>query len=261
MPELTDNKGTTSHAVGARSRESAPRNTHAKVYELLQAHMTSGNVLDIPCGSGAFLRRLQQGAYTCYGADIAAHPAIPREATFVQTNMNDTLPFDDDRFDAVVSIEGIEHIRRPFDFVNECARILKPGGLLFLTTPNISSLRSRWRWLLTGFHNKGNCPLDETNPLPRHHINLLSYPQLRYMLHTAGLRIEQRNTSRIKAAAWLYAPFWPLARTITQWVVWRGAKNAAMAALFREIHRELYTLPVSFGDNIILIARKPEDAQ
>lgn len=242
------------------SRESAPRNTHAKVYALLRDTLSRGCVLDIPCGSGAFLRRLQTGPYAFCGVDIASHAAIPRKANFVRANMNARLPFDDARFDAVVSIEGIEHIRRPFDFVSECARILKPGGVFILTTPNISSLRSRWRWLLTGFHNKGNYPLDETRPLWRHHITLLSYPQLRYIFHTAGLRVKQRSTSRIKAASWLYLPLLPFTRLVTRWVLWRGAKDDALAALYRDVARELYSLPVCFGDNIILVAHKPGSA-
>ncbi len=238
------------------SRESAPRNTHNKVYALLRARLDGGKVLDMPCGSGAFLRRLLDSPFEGWGADIAPHPAIPEEAAFTLADMNEPLPFDDGDFDAVVSIEGIEHIRRPFDFVNECARILKPGGLLILTTPNISALRSRWRWLLTGFHHKGAWPLVENDPLPRHHINLLSYPQIRYIFHTAGLRIEHRDTNRVKAASWLYLPLAPLTRLITRWVLWRGAKNDALAALNREVAREMYSLPVCFGENIILIARK-----
>ena len=237
------------------SRESAPRNTHDKVYALLRDRLERGQVLDVPCGSGAFLRRLCAGSFSAWGADIVAHPAVPEDVVFTVADMNDALPFPEAQFDAVVSIEGIEHIRRPFDFLAECARILKPGGLLILTTPNISALRSRWRWLLTGFHNKGKFPLDEANPLPRHHINLLSYPQLRYMFHTAGLRIEHRDTNHIKAASWLYLPLLPLTWLITRWVLWRGAKNPALAALNREVTHELYSLPVCFGENIILVAR------
>ncbi|HDP34458.1 MAG TPA: class I SAM-dependent methyltransferase [Candidatus Hydrogenedentes bacterium] len=210
------------------SRESAPHNTHGKVYALLRDHLECGQVLDVPCGSGAFLRRLLDSPFSAWGADIVHHPAVPEGVVFTLADMNETLPFPDAQFDAVVSIKGIEHIRRPFDFLAECARILKPCGLLILTTPNISALRSRWRWLLTGFHNKGKFPLDESNPLPRHHINLLSYPQLRYMVHTTGLRIERRDTNHIKAASWLYLPLLPLTWLITRWVLWRGAKNQAL---------------------------------
>jgi 2-polyprenyl-3-methyl-5-hydroxy-6-metoxy-1,4-benzoquinol methylase len=240
----------------AVSRESASHNAHGKVYALLAERLDSGRVLDIPCGSGAFLRRLLDGAYAASGADIAPHDAIPAEAVFTAADMNERLPYDDNSFDAVVSIEGIEHIKRPFDFVRECARILKPDGVLILTTPNISSLRSRWRWFLTGFHNKGKYPLDETNPQPRHHINLLSYPQLRYMFHTSGLRITGVATNQVKTISWLYAPVAPIARLITSWELKRGAKDAAQAELFRAVIRDLYSGPICYGETMILIATK-----
>lgn len=236
------------------SRESAASNTHDKVYALLAAACKQGTVLDIPCGSGAFLQRLVDGGYAAHGADLQAHPALPEAAVFSAADMNKPLPYEDAHFDAVVSIEGIEHIQRPFDFIRECNRVLKPGGLLLLTTPNTSSLRSRWRWFLTGFHNKGKLPLDESNPEPRHHINLLSYPQLRYMLHTAGFRITAQHCNRIKPISWLYLPCWPLCRLLNGLVGRKGAKNARQLALFAEVNRALYSRDVAFGESLILVA-------
>ena len=50
-----------------------------------------------------------------------------------------TLPYADGRFDAVVSMDVIEHVPQPLPWVREALRVLKPGGLLFLTTPNYGS--------------------------------------------------------------------------------------------------------------------------
>jgi 2-polyprenyl-3-methyl-5-hydroxy-6-metoxy-1,4-benzoquinol methylase len=47
-------------------------------------------------------------------------------------------------FDAVVSIDGIEHIERPFDFIRECRRMIRKDGVLIISTPNLTALRSRW---------------------------------------------------------------------------------------------------------------------
>lgn len=236
------------------SRESAARNTHRLAGELLEARLPEGRVLDIPCGSGAFLKRMLNGRYDLAGADIESHPALP-EVPFHSSDMNERLPFDDASFDVVVSIEGIEHIKRPFDFVRECNRILEPGGLLILTTPNISSLRSRWRWFLTGFHNKQKYPLDESDPRPRHHINMLSFPELRYMLHTNGFRIESVHTNRIKAISWVYAPLLPLHYLMTRIAFNKGAKNDNLRKQNREFFRQLFSTPILFGESIIVVAR------
>ena len=156
--------------------------------------------------------------------------------------------------DAVGSNEGIEHVERPFDFVAECARVLRPGGRLFLSTPNVSSLRSRWRWLWTGFHNKGKVPLDHENPSPLHHINLLGAPKLFYMLRTRGFRIERSGTNRVKAASWLYVPLAPLAWLMTRWVFWWEIEDAEHRMRSREVFALLFRREVLFGEILIVEA-------
>jgi SAM-dependent methyltransferase len=129
---------------------------------------------------------------------------------FLQGDMTKRLPFDDATVDTLVCIDGIEHIKRQDDFVHEVSRVLKSGGEFIVSTPNISSLRSRWQWLMTGHHYKCNSPLDEDNPNPLHHVAMVSYPELRYLLHTNGIRVHNVTTNRIKGISWLYgllAPF------------------------------------------------------
>lgn len=59
------------------------------------------------------------------GADVV-HPGRP-------------LPYPDDAFDAVVSMDVVEHVEDPVPWLEEALRVLVPGGLLFLTTPNYAS--------------------------------------------------------------------------------------------------------------------------
>lgn len=238
-----------------RSIECASQQTHGAAFELLRAHLPAGRVLDIPCGAGAFADRLRNVGYEAVAGDIVSDLKFP-DLDFCEMDMNARLPLDDASFDAVVSIEGIEHLERPFDFVRECVRVLRPGGYLLITTPNISALRSRWRWFLTGFHNKAKYPLDEANPAPHHHINMLSFPALRYMLHANGARIEKVTTNRVKAISWVYAPLLPLHYLVSRASCARGAENAAHGEMSREVFRQMMSLALLFGETQVVLARR-----
>ena len=240
--------------AGVVISEHASKNTHAVAERLLRRCDGVRKVLDIPAGEGAFTRRLV-GDYDVTAADVQAVPPIAG-STSARADMVERLPWDDGAFDAVVNIDGIEHIERQFDFVRECRRVLRPGGYLILSTPNISALRSRWRYLLTGFHNKGKAPLDETRPTPWHHVALLSFPQLRYLLHRSGFRITDVTTNRIKAISWVYAPLAPAAWTLTRWVFHREEKDPAQRRRNREIAKQMFSREVLFGEALILRARR-----
>lgn len=54
-----------------------------------------------------------------------------------------SLPYEDERFDTVVSMDVIEHVPEPVSWVREALRVLRPHGTLFLTTPNYASVSLR----------------------------------------------------------------------------------------------------------------------
>lgn len=225
------------------------------MFDLLHAHEKIRTVLDIPCGEGAFLLRLRNAGFDAIGADIARSGSIEEER-FKSADMNSALPFEDESFDAIVCIDGIEHIENVFAFFRECRRILRPGGALFLSTPNISAIRSRWRHFLTGFHNKGKSPLNENRVTPFHHINLLSYPTARYALHTNGFKISRVTTNRIKLISWLYLLAWPLSYITSLLAFRKDDKEGAKKALNREVIRQMYSLSLYLGETMIIEAEK-----
>jgi len=228
-----------------------------RVFDLLRAHDEIRTVLDIPCGEGAFFLRLENAGFDPIGADIAK-PGSIEEERFKSADMNSALPFKNESFDAIVCIEHIENV---FAFIRECRRILRPGGALFLSTPNISAVRSRWRHFLTGFHNKGKSPLDENRVTPFHHINLLSYPMARYALHTNGFRISRVTTNRIKLISWIYLLAWPLSYITSYFAFRKDDKEGAKRALNAEVVRQMHSLSLYLGETMIIEARKfePQD--
>lgn len=241
--------------------ENTARNTHATVFSLLQEEPDAGRVLDTPSGAGAFTLRLLEAGKEAWAGDIERNlePAA-QAARFAPLDLNDRLPFDDGFFDAVVSIDGIEHLERPFDFVREVARVTRPGGTFLVSTPNITSLRSRWRFFWTGHHNKGKVPLNEAQASALHHIGLLTFAELRYMLHSCGFRIERVTTNRVKAVSWAYAIFAPIAWAVTARVFRKEEKDPAQRERNREILRQVHGRALLFGETMIVKARRVEAA-
>ena len=106
--------------------------------------------LEVACGRGGFVRALARKGADAYGLDFScAALRIGHErsvksveesrATFIQGDAH-TLPFPDDCFDLIVSCETIEHLPLPEKAVAEFHRVARPGGKLFLTTPNYLNL-------------------------------------------------------------------------------------------------------------------------
>lgn len=233
--------------------ESACENTHAVVEKMIPDGKLA--VLDIPCGEGAFSKRLMDRGVEVHSADIvrADQAGNPR---FQVADMNGTLPFENETFDGVVCIDGIEHIERQFDFVRECGRITKRGGFIIISTPNISSLRSRFRWMLTGFHTKCKTPLNERCPHPSFHINMISFPELRYILHTSGYSIQTLASNRIKFVSWLYAPLALISFLNTLYWFRKEAKNDDLKVINRQVLAQMFSLPVLFSETLVVKAVK-----
>lgn len=235
--------------------ENAGKNTHSVVEGLVLREKEHKKVLDIPCGEGAFTKRLAGKNVDVHSADCENIIKFDG-AKFHVADMNRKLPYRDDEFDGVVCIDGIEHIERPFDFIKECRRIVKPEGFLIISTPNISALRSRWRWLLTGFHNKCKAPLNEKDPMPLHHITMVSLPELRYRLETNGFTISSIATNRVKFFTWLYFILVPFSFIRTFVVFKKESSSAMLREINRQVLKQMFSIPALFGETLIVLAKK-----
>lgn len=110
------------------------------------SRVTGPDVLNV--GSGPFLEleRLNAADKRFTLCDIDARAlTVARRLHGAHLAGTDTLgsdgslPYEDSRFDAVVSMDVVEHVLAPLPWLNEALRVLKPGGVLFLTTPNYAS--------------------------------------------------------------------------------------------------------------------------
>lgn len=137
---------------GVSRAVAAPEFTHRhnftgymKRVEQMTAALPAGRALDIPAGAGQVTQALRQQGHEVIPADINGH-----DSSFVHADMTARLPFEDEAFDIVVCLEGIEHVQRPHDLLGELFRVCKVGGHVILSTPNTASMFSRVQFLFTG---------------------------------------------------------------------------------------------------------------
>ncbi|MEZ5739439.1 MAG: methyltransferase domain-containing protein [Burkholderiaceae bacterium] len=183
---------------------------------LLADYPAPVDVLDMPAGNGILSERLRGHGHRVTRADInGQHP------DYVFANMEKALPFERGQFDAVTCLEGIEHVIEPASLSAELSRILRPGGRLYLSLPNVQSMYSRLSFLLTGTCYQF-APEQTTHPrgemVDRGHINPLGLPQLAYLFAEHGLVIERATGDKVKKRVLmpLYLPLWGLSFLATR---------------------------------------------
>jgi SAM-dependent methyltransferase len=148
------------------------------------------DVLDVGCGdgrtSGPFLSG-HAGSYT--GADIsetAVETARSAELDAVLIDDAGTLPFGDASFDVVTSIEVYEHLFDPHLAAAEALRVLRPGGRLILTVPNLGHWKQRLDLALRARWNPLGDELSVDEPWRDPHIRFYTPEILSRMLEQAG---------------------------------------------------------------------------
>jgi len=117
-------------------------------------------ILDLGCGSGAWLARLRSRGYEdLWGIDAGAQPQV-KGLSFIQANLDYDRPRIEKRFGLITLIEVIEHLENPGAALRLISEHLSNDGVALITSPNIHSLRSRLKFMLTGqlasFDEKGD---------------------------------------------------------------------------------------------------------
>jgi SAM-dependent methyltransferase len=112
-------------------------------------------LLEIGCARGTFLERAVRAGFDAVGVEVspgASKAAGERTGVSVFTGSLEEASFEDTSFDVICGWDVIEHVPHPGAFLNEIHRILKPGGRLLLSCPNVAAwprkvFRRRW-WTL-----------------------------------------------------------------------------------------------------------------
>jgi SAM-dependent methyltransferase len=187
-------------------------------------------VLDLAAGTGALLARLRDLGFDHLNAveldlPVFGLAGVEPVAVDLNTDFADALGR---TFDLVTAVEIIEHLDSPRHFLGQIWKLLKPGGHLVISTPNIAHWMGRLWFLMRGELRY----FKESDYHHQRHISPINHTHMRLTLREIGFDIVDSGT-----AGSFYGP---LKRIVT----------APVAGLFR-----LARGPVA-GDTIIYLARK-----
>jgi 2-polyprenyl-3-methyl-5-hydroxy-6-metoxy-1,4-benzoquinol methylase len=199
----------------------------------------SGKVLEVGCGLGHLLQRLD-GPYEVYGVDVnewaleRARANVPN-GQFAKENAEDLSRYADGSFQIVIAKHVVEHLPHPEEAILEMGRVLAPGGMLLMGTPNTDSpMHAR----------KGKAWVGYQDPT---HISLRSPAEWLAMLRKAGLQPRKVFSDGFWDPPYVRFVPMPVQRL---WYGWPGGLQAVLG---------LSLLPLRMGESLLVIADKRAD--
>ncbi len=177
--------------------------------------------LDIGAGSGDLLALLRRSMpeLQAQACDYHIERFSLKDVPIVQLDLNThPLPYPDASFDLVTCSEVLEHVENYRAVLREIRRVLKPGGLMVVTTPNVLNMKSRLRYLVTGFANLfGPLPVKNQDRFNTSgHITPIPYFYLAHAMLDCDFHDLELSTDKLQGSSkYLNVLFAPLL-----WIGW-----------------------------------------
>lgn len=226
-------------------------------------HQAKPRHLDIGAGRGNLIERMRgRMAVDSRACDFHVENFALPDVPIDKVNLNHApLPYADASFDLVTCSEVVEHVESYRALMREAARVLAPGGVLVVTTPNVLNAYSRLRYLVSGFANLfGPLPVKNDRLYSTGgHITPIPYFYLAHSLLDADfvdvkLAIDKVQKTSVVAAA-LLAPI-----ILTGWLrFWHREENKYRSLTLENrphVARHLSWL-VLVGRTLVVSCRKP----
>jgi SAM-dependent methyltransferase len=244
--------------------------TNDKAFQIISSYIDRNTkILDLGSGKGHLCRRIgrvlsEKGfnlKKNIIATDLDKINFEATEITFKKCDFNKKLPFKNESFDLVYSIEVVEHLKSPYDFFDECFRILKPGGKLIISTPNTLHLSSRLKFFFTGFFDLFEPPSIDPKNAGRlcGHIMPLHLAYYSYGIRKAGfgkmaLFVDKKKTKSI----FLYY----LLFLFIKYSLWRekirlGKYDINVFNENRNVIDDMYSKKIQTSRSLFFVVKKP----
>lgn len=215
-------------------------------------------ILDLSCGGGHTSQMLAKLGFQVVATDYGEPPLMHGVQRVSGVDLNSFLPFHSESFDAVELVEVIEHIENQPQLIREIARVLRPGGVVLISTPNVLNVFSRIRFVFTGFLRGRVRPVHyASKPGQAPNIYLIHFYELYYLFFHYGFQVIELRKTRVKFAAlfftWL---LWPLMWLFSLVAVIHAEKDPVQRRYNWEILAHFFDPALLLSDNIVVKAKK-----
>lgn len=166
-----------------------------EVLDEFEKFRKTNKMLDVGCGPGLFLIEAKKRGWEVYGTEFTDN-----QLNYLKDKGINTLKgkltnesFEDELFDVIISSEVIEHINNPVEEMQQFHRLLRKGGLVYITTPNFNAIE---RFLLKGDYNIIEYPEHLCYYTPKTiHLLLTQSGFKKLKITTTGISIAQIKKS------------------------------------------------------------------
>ncbi|MDP4195854.1 MAG: class I SAM-dependent methyltransferase [Bacteroidota bacterium] len=168
----------------------------------------TGKLLDLGSGQGGLVEEALLRGYDAYGVEPGEEFVKLSKLRLKNNKLDETkvlnvngenLPFEDNTFDYVISLQVLEHVKDPIPILKEIFRVLKPNGKCYLSCENYLAFkeqhyRVKWLPLLPKFLGAIYLRLKKKNPsFLLEYVHYTTYPQIWRMIKKVGFINETYN--------------------------------------------------------------------
>ncbi len=171
-----------------------------RIAQVIQCCPERGRLLDVGCGTGTFLEVARAEGWEVMGTEFShyATQVATTKGLSVTTGEVWESNLNAGSFDVITCWHALEHATDPARIVKECHRLLRPGGWLFLATPNVQDHIFQFSYLLA----KGHRPVLYEPQERELHLYFFSASTLRNLLTAAEFQVAHVGFDRGAAAVW-----------------------------------------------------------